>query len=44
MTSPLDAQRLVDELLGSSNAEFTSSGSRIITIISTEELDSKFSK
>ena len=44
MTSPLDAQRLVDELLGSSNAEFTSSGSRIITIIPTEELDSKFSK
>ena len=44
MTSPIEAQHLVDELLGSSNAEFTSSGSRIITIIPTEELDSKFSK
>ena len=44
MTSPIEAQRLVDELLGSSNAEFTSSGSRIITIIPTEELDAKFSK
>ena len=44
MTSPVEAQRLVDELLGSSNAEFTSSGSRIITIIPTEELDAKFSK
>ena len=44
MTSPIEAQRTVDELLGSSNAEFTSSGSRIITIIPTEELDAKFSK
>ena len=44
MTSPVEAQRLVDELLGSSNAEFTSSGSRIITIIPTEELDAKFAK
>ena len=44
MTSPVEAQRLVDELLGSSNAEFTSSGSRIITIIPTEELDAKFTK
>ena len=44
MSSPMEAQRLVDELLSSSNAEFTSSGSRIITIIPTEELDAKFSK
>ena len=44
MSSPMEAQRLVDELLGSSNAEFTSSGSRIITIIPTTELDSRFTK
>jgi DNA mismatch repair protein MutL len=44
LTSPMEAQRLVDELLSSSNAEFTSSGSRIISIIPTEELDSRFSK
>ena len=44
ISSPVEAQRLVDELLGSSNAEYTSGGLRIISIIPSEELDSKFSK
>ena len=44
VSSPLEAQKLVDELLGSSNAEYTSGGLRIISILPSEELDSKFSK
>ena len=42
ITSPLEAQRLVDALLQSENPEFTSAGKRIIAIISAEELEKRF--
>ena len=40
--SPLQAQRIMEALLSSSNPEFTSSGKRIIQILSTDELDKRF--
>lgn len=42
MTSPIEAQRLIDNLFGSSNSEFTSSGNRIMNILSMDEIDKKF--
>ena len=42
VTNPVEAQRLIDQLLACENAEFTGSGKRIITIISTEDIDKKF--
>jgi DNA mismatch repair protein MutL len=42
ITSPLEAQRLVDALLQSENPEFTSAGKRILAIIGAEELDKRF--
>ena len=42
VTSPLEAQRLVDALLQCENPEFTSAGKRIISIVPIEELDKKF--
>ena len=42
ITSPLEAQRLVDALLQSENPEFTSAGKRIIAIIAAEELEKRF--
>ena len=42
ITSPLEAQRLVDALLQSENPEFTSAGKRILSIIPAEELDKRF--
>ena len=42
VTSPLEAQRLVDALLQAENPEFTSAGKRIISIVPLEELDKKF--
>lgn len=42
VTSPVEAQRLIDTLFMCSNAEFTSSGHRTMTIIPAEELDKKF--
>ena len=42
VTNPVEAQRLIDRLLACENVEFTGSGKRIITIISTEEIDKKF--
>lgn len=44
MTSPIEAQRLIDELLSCGNAEFTSGGLRIITIIPTSDLEGKFNR
>ena len=41
MTSPFEAQHLIDRLLSCDNAEFTISGHRIITIITTEEIEKK---
>ena len=42
LSSPVEAQRLLDALLGSSNPEFTSSGRRIISILPLDEIDKRF--
>ena len=42
VTNPAEAQRLIDALFACENAEFTSSGRRIITIVPIEEIDKKF--
>ena len=42
VTNPVEAQRLIDQLLSCSNAEFTSTGRRIITIIPVDEIDKRF--
>ncbi len=42
ITSPMQAQSLIDALFACANAEFTNSGRRTMAIISTEELDKKF--
>ena len=42
LTSPLEAQRLVDALLQSDNPEYTPSGKKIISIVGSEELEKKF--
>ena len=42
LSSPVEAQRLVDALLGSTNPEFTSSGRRIISILPLDEIDKRF--
>lgn len=40
--SPLEAQALIDTLFASDNAEFTSNGRRIITIVSVVDIDKMF--
>ena len=42
ITSPVEAQRLLDALLSSSNPEFTSAGRRIISILPLDELEKRF--
>ena len=42
ISSPLEAQRLVDALLQSENPEYTPSGKKIISIVSAEELEKRF--
>ncbi len=42
LTSPREAQRLIDALFASTNAEYTARGKRIMTIISVAEFDRKF--
>lgn len=42
LTSPAQAQRLIDSLFACTNAEFTSSGRRIMTIVPIEEIEKKF--
>ncbi len=42
VTNPVEAQRLIDRLMSCTNAEFTSTGKRIITIIPVEEIDKRF--
>jgi DNA mismatch repair enzyme (predicted ATPase) len=42
LSSPTEAQRLVDALLSSTNPEFTSSGRRIISILPLDEIDKRF--
>ncbi len=42
VTNPMEAQSLIDELFACENAEYTSTGRRIMSIIPTEEIDKKF--
>ena len=42
VTNPVEAQRLIDRLLSCTNAEFTSTGRRIITIIPVDEIEKRF--
>ncbi len=42
LSSPLEAQRLVDALLQSENPEFTSAGRRILSIVPTDEIEKRF--
>ena len=42
LSSPLEAQRLVDALLQSENPEFTAAGKRILSILPAEELEKRF--
>ncbi len=42
ITSPFEAQKLIDRLLSCENAEFTYNGRRIISIESIEDLDKRF--
>ena len=42
VTNPVEAQRLIDQLLACDNAEFTSTGRRIITIVPVDDIDKKF--
>jgi hypothetical protein len=40
--NPAEAQRLIDTLLSCENAEYTSSGKRIISIMAVDEIDKRF--
>ena len=42
VSNPAEAQRLMDTLLACENAEYTSSGKRIISIVPVEEIDKRF--
>ena len=42
VTNPVEAQRLIDKLLACGNAEFTSAGRRIISIIPVDEIEKRF--
>ena len=42
LSSPTEAQRLVDALLACENPEFTSAGRRIISILPLDEIDRRF--
>ncbi len=42
LSSPLEAQRLVDSLLQRPNPEFTSAGRRIIALVPADELEKRF--
>ncbi len=42
VTNPMEAQRLIEQLFACENAEYTSTGRRIMSLIPTEEIDKKF--
>ena len=42
ITNPAEAQRLIDSLLACENPEYTSSGRRVIALISAEDIEKKF--
>ena len=42
MTSPVEAQRLIDTLFGCENAEYTPGGRRTVTLLTADEIEKKF--
>ncbi len=42
VTNPMEAQRLIEQLFACENAEYTSSGRRVMSLIPMEEIDKKF--
>ncbi len=42
VTNPMEAQRLIDLLFACENAEYTSTGRRVMSLIPIEEIDKKF--
>ena len=42
ISSPIEAQRLLDALLQGENPEFTPSGRKIISIVSLEDVEKRF--
>jgi DNA mismatch repair protein MutL len=42
VTNPMEAQRLIEQLFACENAEYTSTGRRIMSLIPIEEIDRKF--
>ena len=42
VTNPAEAQRLIDALFACENAEYTSTGKRVISIIPLDELEKRF--
>ncbi len=42
VTNPMEAQRLIEQLFACENAEYTSGGRKIISLIPIEEIDKKF--
>ena len=42
LTSPLEAQNLLDLLFSCENSEYTSSGHKILTVLTIDDLDKKF--
>ncbi len=42
VTNPMEAQRLIEQLFACENAEYTSMGRRIMTLIPIEDIDKKF--
>ncbi len=42
VTNPMEAQRLIDQLFACENAEYTSTGRRIMSLIPIDEIDKKF--
>lgn len=42
VTSPTEAQKLIDKLLSCENAEFTANGKRIISILTLDEIEKRF--
>ena len=42
VTNPVEAQRLIDQLLACSDSEHTSTGRKIVTVIPVEDIDKRF--
>ena len=42
VSNPAEAQRLIDAIFASENAEYTSSGKRIMSIVPVDEIDKRF--